>query len=178
MWPSLCSDLDRLVNTIATKVEPDAPCLGNASFVLCTDASDTGFGAILFDSDGAWKMFNGRWNINEIHEIIAVKELLAILKAIEHWQIASSFHLLCDNTIALAALAKGYSPHFCINAVVSAIFDEVRSRFGERCVASWVPSADNVADAPSRSCLRFDEQQAVACLAVAWGGGSKAPFAS
>ena len=127
VWPSLCSDLDRLVNTIATKVEPDAPCLGNASFVLCTDASDTGFGAILFDSDGAWKMFNGRWNINEIHEIIAVKELLAILKAIEHWQIASSFHLLCDNTIALAALAKGYSPHFCINAVVSAIFDEVRT---------------------------------------------------
>lgn len=114
------------------------------NLVVFSDASDSGWGMFVGTSPPtvrgeAWDVSQRSWHIN-------VKEAFAALKAVEWcrsflW--ARPITLFTDNTVVIGALARRRSPSFALN---NAIKDFKR----EGVTVLYVPSASNLADAPSR----------------------------
>lgn len=117
--------------------------------VLFTDASMQGWGAFVILQDTfAWT--GAKWADNS--RIIAELEAWAIVNALTAFaNIISNCHvvLMVDNTSCISALNKKRSTNFTINQVSGWVDAFMRERN-----ATWeihyVPSANNLADAPSR----------------------------
>jgi hypothetical protein len=119
---------------------------------LFTDASDVGWGAVLFAGDGTYRVAASAWSPKERGRTIAERETMAVSLAITAFRDrlrSSSFHLHIDNTAAMWSIAKGYSAAYFLNARVAEL-REVLAPLNARFDISFVSSQDNVADGPSR----------------------------
>ena len=109
--------------------------------VLFTDASETGWGAVLFDGDDVdvvaapFSAKQKKLNINQ-KEALAIREAANIFNCHEHNSI-----LFVDNQSVIGALKKGRSSSYLLNSILA----ETPFRS-----ATYVTSATNLADTASR----------------------------
>lgn len=120
------------------------PRVMNHNWHLYTDASDSGFGYVLFADEVYSDM--GTWTPEFSTRPIAVRELYAVLfaaRAVQGKRLScSSVHLHVDNTAVLFALQKGYSPVYELNSLIAQI-----PHFGS---IAYVQTERNPADPLSR----------------------------
>ena len=147
--PTLLKWVDRLLNLPPTPTAP--PSLRNIT--LFTDASFTGWGAVLEDS-GALQVYGERWAKDDLASSnINALEVLALQRTIEHF--ADTIHgaaalWIVDNVSAKCAVSRAYSPSFAVNTAVNAAW-RTCDRFNVKISdIKYIKSADNPADGPSR----------------------------
>ena len=92
--------------------------------VLYTDASDGGYGAILFPDDGSCSIIAGRWSTAEIGAHINLKEAWALHYALVRLDLRGIHELevRVDNTSVMYTVTGGSSKAFELNAAVGAIW--------------------------------------------------------
>jgi len=122
---------------------------------LYTDASTTGWGAVLLGSDGPTTV-GGPWpsSLDTMTPgVINVLERRAVdlaLAALSVPLAGTTVHLHVDSRVALAALRKcSRAPH--LHALASAAWHRAAALAVRLTWLGWVASADNPADAPSRA---------------------------
>jgi hypothetical protein len=113
---------------------------------IYTDASDSGWGIV--EGHHSW---SGQWKTHEQQLHINQKELLTIWKALQlnRWT-NQTIRILCDNTTTIAYVNKfGGTRSLPLLSIAQRIWDFCL-RTNTRLQLSYVPSAFNPADAPSR----------------------------
>lgn len=118
---------------------------------LYTDASNKGWGAILF-FNGQVHHVGHQWDEQWSQYHINSKELKAVSLALKHFQtILSTVHinLFVDNITAKSCLQHFYSPDFVRNTLLRNIHD-LLSISNSTLTVGFVPSSENVADRYSR----------------------------
>lgn len=116
---------------------------------IFTDASDAGWGVVIRRVGGTTlKIVHGHWPEERKTLIIAEKEALALQEGVF---LANKKNLknpvfYVDNSACCAAVHKGLSANKIINDTVIYI----TKSFGPKCNVTFVPSGENLADAPSR----------------------------
>jgi hypothetical protein len=116
---------------------------------IFTDASDAGYGVVVFFADGHTAVFGGTWTETQKLENINVREALAVQIALTHINLRGcACELFIDNTSALECLRKGSSRSFALNVAVGAI--RLCEQFPLICRMQYVRSEHNRADLPSR----------------------------
>ncbi len=148
-WSSLRPSFERLRSTLLVN-QPLVVSEGVTTF-LATDASALGWGLSVF-ADGNHYTRGGAWDTDTLPLHINVKELLAVKRGLHALDEMGIDHLsteICvDSTVAFSALRRGYSPSVDVNRVLTDIATTFPSAAGLR--LTWVPSASNPADPPSR----------------------------
>ena len=148
-------DFDQL----ASMVRQNLACLVTADVtmrsigpVLYTDASGYGWGAVLFVNGELPRPTGGKWPANFLNDTnINAAEAVAVAIAIRHFaQNIANRHilLLVDNTSVEAALHR--QPHNVTLSLIVAEIDDMLETIDSTMSVAWVPTAENVADAPSR----------------------------
>ena len=147
--PTFLRWVDNLLNLPPTPTAP--PSLRNIT--VFTDASFTGWGAVLDDS-GVVQVYGERWKKDDLESSnINTLEVLALQRAIAHF--ADTIHgaaalWIVDNVSAKCAVSRAYSPSFAVNAAVNAAW-RTCDRFDVKISdIQYIKSADNPADGPSR----------------------------
>jgi len=156
LWVSARASLLRWVRFLLAN-EPARHNLGLPRYALYTDASKTGWGAVLFSTDkagfieyGTRIVVRGEWLHRESTRHISELEAEAIVRALQRFAPmldGCAFTLHVDNTSVLGALRKAQSPKYWLNKRVVMALDLVpNSVFDVR----YVATRDNFADGPSR----------------------------
>lgn len=151
IWPSCRAPLLAWCNLLLTNTPRQVLCRQLCEVVLFTDASLTGWGAVLF-MDGQHFSFGSKWisdrvNINEL-------EACALRLAIQHFAyLLQNRHikLVVDNSSLFFTYGKGRSRNFIMNSVIREVDDLVHD-LGSTSEIAWVESQFNWADKPSRTC--------------------------
>ena len=120
-----------------------------------TDASDDGWGAVVFDESGM-AVLAGKWSAREHLLSINRKELLAVwymllkYKPPHPGEPLRSMWLYIDNTTALSHVTKRLAGNYVANSIIMGI-EELKANRGI-CIdhVEYVNTAANPADAPSR----------------------------
>ena len=131
-----------------------------AEYVLVTDASTKGWGAVLFDmTSGQVNTIGGSWKkahtCNEINELEAAGVLLALKECPARIRKCAALDILVDNTSVKHTLAKGSAREFRLNEVVGRVLDKLGGNAKVR--IGYIPTGLNVADSVSRG-RALDEQ--------------------
>jgi hypothetical protein len=151
IWPSICPILRSWGDILLKNEEVPIVTNANPAFLLATDASKTGFGAILIDRlTGEVRSFGGSWtplmkarHINEL-------ELMAVTLALEHFGpdlSPASVSVYIDNEAARCSLIKGSSRSYHLNQRLLETLPSARLILES---ATRIASADNPSDEPSR----------------------------
>ena len=114
-------------------------------FTLYTDASLTGYGAVLFSPQGSIHTFQGNWRNNH-NTHINLLEMEAATLALQHFisiTRGAPVELVVDNTTVRGALVRGYSSSYEVN---SALFQQNFNVVAVR----YIRSADMPADPLTR----------------------------
>lgn len=117
--------------------------------ILYTDASQSGWGAVLF-IDGRVYSYGNRWAENSRH--INELEAWAVQNALNHFSQHLQLRditLLVDNSSVHATLLKGRSKNYVLNQVAhwTHLFQQ---EFDATITVHWIPSEANEADGMSR----------------------------
>ena len=148
-WKDAWNDIKRLVG-IVLKNEPGSVVkpVGEWTETVWADASGTGGGYVLQESG---RVKGWRWSERQRGQPIHVLEAWALLQAVREWKKVRSDDagviLKTDNTLLCRALETTKATGFIFSGAVAEIFGELRGIAWE---VEWVPSEENVADAPSR----------------------------
>ena len=155
VWPSIihpwCEWIAELKQSAFVYSKPHNEI---APFHLFTDASDNGWGAVCFTSNGGSVILGDKFNQRESTLHINTKEILAVKKALPLLAPSvppkTKVHLHIDNTSALSWMKHRRAPRFVANEIVRDVL--LCANALEICITdiSYVRSADNFADAPSR----------------------------
>jgi hypothetical protein len=151
MWSAVQSEWNGVVKGIVQNA-PVSLCApkGRDMFVV-TDAcgENNTIAGILVDGETLIYFAEGR---NEVLRSISSLETLAVERAVELWgrrMKGRMIHLLCDNTVTLVALARGFSPVFEINGMVLRIRGEL-DKVSAGLELWYVRSQENPADPLTR----------------------------
>jgi hypothetical protein len=128
--------------------------------LIYTDASQDGWGAMIFLGDGRLCIRAGRWTPKEQEQAgvttvgtwnINVLEAMAVRKALETtaFDVGTKVKLVVDNTSVLHRLPKGFSKSFALNTVLGHIHTLLQGKVVIESI-EYVESARNMADALSR----------------------------
>ena len=148
-WKAAWEDVKRVVAVILRN-EPVSVVPPASSWIeaVWADASGSGGGYVLpeYGLVDSWK-----WNPEQEKQPIHVKEAWALLRAVLKWkrvrQGASGAVLKTDSMLVHAALRSFKATGFAFTKAIKEIADEMD---GIDWRVEWVPSGENVADAPSR----------------------------
>jgi hypothetical protein len=117
--------------------------------IVYTDASDLGYG-IVHCGTRLQKVSQGKWPSKFLRtRIIAERELYALGKAVEDvrsWNFRH-IHALNDNTNVVTWVTRGRGKSYFSNSLLTTLFKDLGSTVLS---LEYVPSAQNLADAPSR----------------------------
>ena len=137
-----------LENEPATPPNPDEV----SSFVMFSDATPDGWGAVLVDMTRAMVYSTGaRWE-KKNHSHINEREAEAVLQGMKAFPMIEGCRVdfVIDNTSAIGALKKGYSRSLSLNRIVSRVKEYSDTKRIEPGNITYVRSAMNVADGVSR----------------------------
>ena len=153
IWPCIVPSLVRWIKLeLACKPRQWTVGIPPPEFqaVLYTDASSTGFGAVLYRPDGRISILAGRWDAQQALLHINIKEALAISTALDKidFKGVTSLHLKVDNTSVLYTLEKRSSKSFALNAVILKITKH--EHYSKLASLAYVVSHKNNADVLSR----------------------------
>jgi hypothetical protein len=151
VWPSILPQLTRwLTATIDNKPTRPPPRCDSAKWTLFTDSSGSGWGAVLInDTSCETRTVGGRWTLAEkLH--INTKETLALANALRSFDTLlghDAIRVFVDNTSTIATVKRTFGRSFGLNMAVKQV-----QLCGKNIVSiAYVASAENPADAPSRS---------------------------
>ena len=142
-------------------------------FTMFTDASLSGFGAVLVSDKGDVQTFSGRWADLAVSGDINYLEMRALTLAARHWPHLSksrSLQIVMDNSSCLSTLKKGSAYSFNLNKALREALGALPSAVP--ITIAYISSSLNPADALSRG-FRF----AAASLQPACGLLGKGGFA-
>lgn len=144
--PSLRSTIRRIHDSIAANApipwhEPPELQLDSVAY---SDASDWGWGIVWVNQGRVADVQRGAWTCDERHTDIHIREIIAFRKARAQYPTATLY--LVDNTVTVNAVRKGHSPRPSLDFHLRS--PEVLSL---RTFIAWVPTAENIADFPSRA---------------------------
>ena len=127
---------------------------GNPRLIIVADASRSGYGSIC---NGI--TYSGHWTKEETSLHINQLELLSALYSLKHFAKHFSGHcrLMLDNTTAIQNITNMGS---CKNPILNDITKEMWLWANKRGIwlsAGYVPSAENIADGPSRKIINDSE---------------------
>ena len=144
-----------VANAPSAPLKPDSGSLC-ASFTMFSDASLTGWGAVLIDeSTQQTRIAGGRWayEVNNINAAEARAVALGLEAFKEVITPGVALHLRIDNTSALAAVRKQRANSGAVNAELQRVFDRL---IGVELTTEYVKSADNLADGASRGLANLE----------------------
>jgi hypothetical protein len=169
LWPTARSTLEGWKQAIVATGPVKVFQTKTATATMFTDASDRGFGAVVYFADGHTAIFAGSWTEYQRRRSINVREAWAVLFAFQHIDLRGcTCEIHIDNTSALCCINKGSSRNYDLNCAAGAIRREPQFRL--ICSMSYVRSAQNRADLPSRLGLAIAGEG----MAVTWVANS--PF--
>ena len=153
IWPCVLQEIRDWISTLRTNnwTKPTRPVLERN--VLYTDASLSGFGAILFDTDGGVHKLAGRWTPLEASRRIEELEAMAISRATIHFAphlTSKGLDLNIDNTSVRGSLRKGYSRSYNLDTRIHEVQNAFLAHNIPDIKVTYVKSADNIADGLSR----------------------------
>jgi len=129
----------------------DRNLIQRQKMTLYTDASNTGFGAVLFGGEVEQIVAGKWWTEKTISSHINVKELLAVRLALERLDFGDcSLILFVDNTTVIGQLAAQRANNFLVNAEIGKILDTCDHKGIQIQEIRFVKSEENVADYWSR----------------------------
>lgn len=117
---------------------------------LFTDASNSGFGAVGFRSDGKVVICAGRFGNEDLREHINVKEAIAVTNGIRELDLDPVIDLTIDNTSVEYTLRKGYSRSFRLNTEIGRIKRIAQLKKHRIQDIHRISSSENPADGLSR----------------------------
>ena len=133
---------------------PTSPEEPKRSFTLFTDATLVGWGAVLIDDATQQpRIAGGRWR--DPPSSIGPAETRAValgLEAFARHLAGNHAHLRVDNTSAIAAINRRIATSGAVNAELNNVFARLN---GVTYDVSYVKSADNLADGPSRGDMQL-----------------------
>ena len=122
---------------------------------LYTDASKSGWGAVLLRADGAMHVAGARWTAADRVWSVPINrlEVQAVVNAFGKWPdlLRGTVKLFVDNVAAKATIQRGYSRVQALNSLVGSLHDRLSDGSGTVLSVSYVPSLHNPADLPSRA---------------------------
>jgi len=166
IWPSIRDELTQWIRIVLSN--PWTPVVQDANtphdFVLATDASLTGYGAVLFEecSGKIWEVA-GKWATRGAPKKINEMEARAVSEAIRACaDIIRGGHLLLlvDNTSTRATLHRGSAHAYLLNAAIGEAVSGLLPR--QSCKVAYIATNANPADAPSRG--KHAEEQLASAL--------------
>lgn len=150
VWPAWHNLLNRLLRNEPRRYGPNT---NRPYAVLYTDASTSGWGAVLFTPEGVYIIgepwpasFNVQNNINELE----LRALILAMDRFSHHLSGRSVHIYIDNTTALAVVARGRSKSFTLSMLVERLNDKLARWNVDIDGLDWIASEMNPADSPSR----------------------------
>ena len=117
--------------------------------VLVSDASLTGFGAILFTPSEEF-IVAGHWSPEQAKRHINLLELMAVRIAIGAFPLPPKFRIVVDNTSTVGQLRRGSSCKFRYNAQIAIIHRYLLEQGARITDVQYIRSEDNPADFWSR----------------------------
>jgi hypothetical protein len=150
LWPSIVELWKKWVSTLLTHsfFPTDTPSTAT-NIVAFSDASGSGWGGVILFR-GHTIIVGDTWSRRAASHDINVKETMAARNTLRKILEPSVIDMYIDNTSTIAWLRKKRSRVYLANAVVEEIFTTLPANVTVRSV-SYVKSADNVADGPSRA---------------------------
>ena len=130
----------------------------HSSITLFSDASDVGWGGLIKIPGKEEQPIRGYWDDSTRHLPIAVREAKALLFTLESLGTSvANTRLDCsiDNKAVVSSWQKQASKNPALSLVMKCIF-QLTVRFNLALAISFVPSADNPADRPSRTLSDID----------------------
>jgi hypothetical protein len=153
IWPLALRDLQNFCRRVADNTPRAAlPDYGvsTAPIEVYTDASDVGYGVIVH-TPGGTVVRAGTW-LPHLKKIpIQERELIAAALGTLYATVslgAPRVHLYTDNTNVVTWLRRGHGPTHRVNSVLQSLLRAINDL--RSIVVTWVPSAENPADGPSR----------------------------
>jgi hypothetical protein len=119
--------------------------------VLVTDATLHSFGVVLYVAGQVVEAYGGSFAVAAAS--MAAAESAAVVAAVTRFEVElshKSFVLLVDNSTVEHALRRGKAKDLAVDLAVDTIVT-ILTRISAHALIARVSSADNVADAPSRS---------------------------
>jgi hypothetical protein len=171
VWPSLIPEWTGWIETLSSRTWTHHPSSApSAQFILFTDASLTGMGAILCNqATGAIYEYAQRWSSpmlpSQINELEARAVAIAARQFASTLSEASSLLLVVDNSSTRYALSKGSAAAFLLNQAVRAALTVLPAAVDIR--IAYIPSARNPADPLSRGEQGLSSTTLSACGLVA-----------
>ncbi|CUE61285.1 unnamed protein product [Bodo saltans] len=154
IWPSLRGQIQTwAAEELARPPVVHSHLHREISATVYTDASNSGWGIVVFRDDGPTTIRGGTWKISESPLHINLKETITVLFALDllsekHFRPLTHVSLLVDNTSAIAAVEKGTSRSYELNQLAWLItLHEKRPLINN---IHYVQSAKNHADWVSR----------------------------
>ena len=127
------------------------------SATMFTDACETGWGVVILDyGDRPIRVFAGNWSASEAKSHINELELRSfrvgarILASIKRQSEVIALHGFIDNTTARAWATKHRAPRYTANKLALQLQEEMHAANIQLLRLDYVPSAQNIADEPSR----------------------------
>jgi hypothetical protein len=157
VWPSIVPLWRSWLQELAAEEARFVYVSTTANPILAySDACLDGWGATVFNAAHV-DILGSRWTKHERRLHINVLEVLAVKRFLEQWQPPeqtpeerTAIRLLLDNTSAIAWLKRRRSATFTANGIVADILEILESKGLAIVSTTYVPSARNLADAPSR----------------------------
>ena len=166
IWNSILPEWRRWCDTLLenTPVGHPDPEDGSPTYVLITDASTFGWGAILFDertgatyqAQGAWEKTFRSHDINYL-EMRAVRMAIGQFEDILATRPDDKLLVLVDNTSTRDVLVKGHAREYLFNGELSKVLSGFAG--SRRILIAHIPSEENPTDILSRQGKRYTEQE-------------------
>lgn len=145
----IANDLAKIQpSRVATRC--DIPCHPDDLPILVTDATLSGFGAVLYEKGEVVESYGGAFD--HIAPSMAVAESAAVVAGLARFAArlrGTTFVLLVDNSTAESAFKRVSARHHAIALAVDTV-TRMLIRLNAKVLVARVASGDNVADAPSR----------------------------
>jgi hypothetical protein len=153
IWPSARKELWELLLELKEN-QPRAirDSDGEHTKTIYTDASNIGYGFV-FDDGDMDEVVSRKWSLIMRGKIIAERELFALVEGVEEVLRRSPgtrhVHVLCDNVNVVRWVQRGRGKSFWSNEMLTRLEKALEAN-GAFVSVEWIPSGENLADAPSR----------------------------
>ena len=153
LWPAITPLWDQWLSTLINGYRP-TDCIDSPLYHIVSDASNVGYGAIIFPPSGPPVAFSGTWPAPYDKKHINEKELLALVLAAKETPQGSHLSIRVDNTTAMQCVIRTRSRSFELNRLVRFLLSDYKVK-----EITYIPSAANIADGLSRGATHAELTQ-------------------
>ena len=157
VWPCIVDRWESWIRLLLSNQPCQVLRPRQPQYVIFTDASDDGWGAVIFDKNGNGDTIMGdHWSPIDASRHISLRELMVVRLAFSRWiQRGVSVVVFMDNTTAIGQLRRGRSNAFLANSELRRLKMVIESKHLTITGFQYVRSAENHADYWSREGLRI-----------------------